>query len=496
MPEIVDGKTYYTVRFLNYAGTDLLGTCQVEEGGDATGLAPEPEVIEGKVFTGWNVDITAVMADITVRPLYEDAMHTVRFLNKDATDVLSTQEVAHGGDAAAPMPPREAGFIFIGWNASFVNVTQDITVRAVYRAVPPHPVLNFYSRNEDDTAGDFIRSYSGVNACSITQKLSGECTVSLKLLTRQTEGVISVHDRLEVEGLVFNMTEIRKTVSGGMCYTEMSGEHISYILNDERYKVEAFDMTGTPGAILAVLLSGTPFTVGTVDMESPVTLRINRESTRRACVMQLIALAGGEIEYYGYTIGIRSHIGSAEPADIMKLSTVQDISFTHNVSEQNTNYSLSLYHKGDIELGDELLLSFSPLGIQTQSRIVGIDWNPFNYREVSVTVGSYIPTLNDTLYEMSSAIADIREASAKYTVEFGELIGNGTFYFTRAYLDRSYFHIHTDDGSSGQITLNRRDGSAFGAYVGATLSGVNAATTTVVVFYCTVPAEAEEGGTV
>lgn len=255
-------------------------------------------------------------------------------------------------------------------------------------------------------------------------------------------------------------------------------------------------MTGTPGAILAVLLSGTPFTVGTVDMESPVTLRINRESTRRACVMQLIALAGGEIEYYGYTIGIRSHISSEKPADIMKLSTVQDISCTHNVSEQNTNYSLSLYHKGDIELGDELLISFSPLGIQTQSRIVGIEWNPFNYREVSVTVGSYIPTLNDTLYEMSSAIADIREASAKYTVEFGELIGNGTFYFTRAYLDRPYFHIHTDDGSSGQITLNRRGGSAFGAYVGATLSGVNAATTTVVVFYCTVPAETEEGGTV
>ena len=50
MSKTVDGVVYYTVRFLNYAGTDLLGTCDVEAGGDATDLAPQPEVIEGMVF--------------------------------------------------------------------------------------------------------------------------------------------------------------------------------------------------------------------------------------------------------------------------------------------------------------------------------------------------------------------------------------------------------------------------------------------------------------
>ena len=37
MSKTVDGVVYYTVRFLNYAGTDLLGTCDVEAGGDAAG---------------------------------------------------------------------------------------------------------------------------------------------------------------------------------------------------------------------------------------------------------------------------------------------------------------------------------------------------------------------------------------------------------------------------------------------------------------------------
>lgn len=498
MPKVIDGITYYTVRFLNYAGDDLLGTCDVEAGGDATPFAPEPEVIEGMTFVGWNVPITNVVEDMTVRPVYTGAVETftVRFLNKDATDVLSVQEVERGGDAVVPVPPKEDGFIFIGWSSSFVNVTEDKTIYSRYRIIPPNPVLNFYHRNADNTAGSHIISYSGVNACTISQKLTGECTIDFKLLTRQMEGIVSVKDVLELEGLVFSVTEIQKNISGGMCYTQMKGEHISYILNDDEYLVTAFDMSGTPQSLLSVLLSGTPFTIGTVDMEQEVTLRVNKEATRRAVIMQLVALVKGEIEYYGYTIGIRSHQGRTEPVDIMKTENVQDISYSYNATEQRYSFSLSLYQKKDVELGDELHIKFKPLGIDTQRRVVGFEWNPFNYKEVGITVGAYIPTLNDSLYELINEVQDIREASAKYTVEFGELIGNGTFYFTRAYNDRPYFHIHTSDGSNAAVTLNRKDGSAFGSYVGATLSGVGSRTVTLLVFYCTVPdiSKEEEDG--
>ena len=83
------------------------------------------------------------------------------------------------------------------------------------------------------------------------------------------------------------------------------------------------------------------------------------------------------------------------------------------------------------------------------------------------------------------------EEKKPHTVEFGELIGNGSFYFTRAYKDRPYFMVQTDDGSSAFIELTRREGSAFGEYIGAKLSGVNSSTVSVVVFYCTVPDEDE-----
>lgn len=541
----------FLIRFLNYAGDDLLGTVEIEYGGNALPLAPTPEIIQGKTFKGWNADITYVTEDMTVRPVYEDQTFVVRFLNyagtgylsvqtvaygksaiepvpeviegktflnwskdftsvksnltispiyktftftvrfldRDGSDVWSTQTVEYGKDALPPTAEKYTGDIFIGWNSSYRNIKEDKTLRPVYRPVAKHPILNFYEKNDDGTSGALKKSYSMVNRCSIEEKLSGECTISIKLLTRQTEGAVSIYDRLEVEGLVFYITELKKNISSGMCYTEMTGEHISYILNDDEYKVTAYDKQGTPKEILQDLLAGTPFTIGTVDFEEEVTLRVNKEATRRACLMQLLALVDGEIEYYGYTIGIRKHVGNSNPVDVMNSSNVQDISYTYNVSEDTTNYSLSLYQKGNLELGDELTLSFAPLGIEAQSRIVGMEWNPFNFKDVSITVGQYIPTLNDSLYQISNDIEDITQSTAKYTVEFGEMVGNGTLYFTRAYNDRPYFHIHTNDGSEGTVTLNRKDGSAFSSYVGATLSGVNSSTVTLLVFYCTVPDE-------
>ena len=88
---------------------------------------------------------------------------------------------------------------------------------------------------------------------------------------------------------------------------------------------------------------------------------------------------------------------------------------------------------------DELLLDFKPLSIYRQKRVVGMEWNPFNYNEVSITIGAYIPTINDSLYSVVTSVEDIRNTTAKYTVEFGEIIRNGSFYFTRVYNDRPYF---------------------------------------------------------
>ena len=69
----IPGETiFYEVRFLNYAGDDVLKAVSVEVGSDATSLAPTPETVEGMHFVSWNQDITHVTQDMTVRPIYEE----------------------------------------------------------------------------------------------------------------------------------------------------------------------------------------------------------------------------------------------------------------------------------------------------------------------------------------------------------------------------------------------------------------------------------------
>ncbi len=478
-----------TVTFMNYAGTGTLSVQTIAQGSDA--VEPTPEVIEGREFVGWDTSFTNVQTDIMVRPLYESGQATVQYVNASGNGTLDIQYVDKGGNAIPPAPERVAGSIFVGWSQSSQNVSGNMTVYPIYREIPTHPVLNFYRKNTDNSSGAFVRAYKAVNGCTITQKLDGECTIEIKLLTRMLEGIVGINDIVEVEGLVFLITEVKKSISGGVCYSELSGEHISYLLNNEEYNVTAFEMSGPPNVILNELLSDTPLSVGVVEMNTPVTLLVNREATRRALVMQLIALVGGEIEYYGYTVGIRAHMGSASQINVMKTANVRDISCSYNATEQRYNFNLELYRKGALQLGDELKIEFAPLGINIKRRLVGMEWNPFNFREVSITVGSYLPTLNDSLYELISSVEDITQRSAKYTIEFGEIIGNGTFYFTRSYTDRPYFQIQTSDGCTPTITLIRKDASEFNPYIGATISGANSDTATLVVFYLTVPTNDE-----
>ena len=181
----------YTVTFMNYAGTAALSVQTVEQGYDAS--PPEPETISGMTFVEWDTDYTNVQSDLTIHPVYEVSGFTVRFLNYAGDDLLSVQYVDRGGDAVPPTPEKITGMIFIGWSASFLSVDSDRTIRPRYRAVPPNPALNFYVANADGSSGALLKTYKAVNACSIVQKLSGECTVDVRLLTRQSEGYPPLH---------------------------------------------------------------------------------------------------------------------------------------------------------------------------------------------------------------------------------------------------------------------------------------------------------------
>lgn len=64
----------------------------------------------------------------------ESKSYNVTFKDYDGT-ILKEERVKKGDSAAAPEEPKREGYIFIGWDISFENVTEDLVVIAQYKKI-------------------------------------------------------------------------------------------------------------------------------------------------------------------------------------------------------------------------------------------------------------------------------------------------------------------------------------------------------------------------
>jgi uncharacterized repeat protein (TIGR02543 family) len=143
-----------TVTFLRNDGTNSVHATVVVDGGSSIRETPgaqmpaAPGRADGHTFVGWNThpdgagewfsDRTMVLDNITIYARWTQHWYTVQFINRDGAPI-STMRVPHGGSAIAPPNPSITGWIFIGWDRPFTNVTEDITIRAVYREIVVEP---------------------------------------------------------------------------------------------------------------------------------------------------------------------------------------------------------------------------------------------------------------------------------------------------------------------------------------------------------------------
>ena len=248
--------------------------------------------------------------------------------------------------------------------------------------------LNIYS-------GSFLQcSFPRVLSASLCDKLSGERTLEFSVLASRSQS-LSVGMTAELDGQYYNIVRISKQITGGFPVTTAQCEHISYILNDAAYNLVTFVFEGTPTAGLTELLSGTPFSVGTVEATERVEAAFTDQSplSRRNALMRFIDACGCEVEYDGYVIHLRKHRGSTVRKPLMDGENVTDLSVTIDGRENTAAYEISLFKMADLQAGDEVNITYTPMGIQADTRIVSIQYNPFYRYSVRVEVGDYVPNL-------------------------------------------------------------------------------------------------------
>ena len=131
MLEVLYTPVEYKVVFKGIDG-EILSTQTVKHGAAAT--APEAPEINGYIFSQWDTDFSAITENTEVNAIYlkDDTKLTVTFVDFDGT-VIYTAEVGFGESATAPADPVRVGYIFIGWDKEFTNITKNTVVTAQYK---------------------------------------------------------------------------------------------------------------------------------------------------------------------------------------------------------------------------------------------------------------------------------------------------------------------------------------------------------------------------
>ena len=148
-------QNYYGYRD-NKATQQILKEEIVVEGED--GVPPEPEVIEGYTFAGWDRDrlYTNVYRNQTIKALYykgKYSTHKVEFVDYNGKALMNPQHILDGESAYSPLIPVREGHTFIGWDKSRFWIHKDTKLTARYREGEHKTyTLNYYGyRNNKAT---------------------------------------------------------------------------------------------------------------------------------------------------------------------------------------------------------------------------------------------------------------------------------------------------------------------------------------------------------
>ena len=120
----------YTVTFKDWDDS-ILNVQTIDYGQSA--IAPITNQRDGYDFLGWDIDYSNVTDHITVKAQYKVSSYLVIFKGFDNAE-LSTKYVANGASATAPIVPEVDGYLFVGWDKDFSNITSDLVISAVYVA--------------------------------------------------------------------------------------------------------------------------------------------------------------------------------------------------------------------------------------------------------------------------------------------------------------------------------------------------------------------------
>jgi hypothetical protein len=203
----------YSVVFLDDSDEVLETLDNVNHGSSVVDDAPAAPAKEGYTFSGWSEGLVSITSDLQVKAEYTINEYTVVFKDSDGK-VIKEVTVVYGEEVTPPAAPVRKGYTFTGWDVALDEVTNDLTVKALYE--------------KEETGNSVLLGVAGTNLQATYSGL--HLYVSAHGLGQYTGSVVRF-SILDSKGRV-RITESTTITSGTMEYAIFAGNltHGKYIL--------------------------------------------------------------------------------------------------------------------------------------------------------------------------------------------------------------------------------------------------------------------------
>ena len=145
----------HTVTFIDYDGS-IIEIQEIFHTNPAT--EPTQPTRSGYIFERWSSDFNYVVEDLTIQAQYIKQFK-VSFLDING-NTIEEQLVTNGKSAIEPTLEPVEGYTFIGWDASFENVTSNMTINAKYEINTYMVTFNMPSGETITTITDVYHGFS------------------------------------------------------------------------------------------------------------------------------------------------------------------------------------------------------------------------------------------------------------------------------------------------------------------------------------------------
>lgn len=217
---------------------------------------------------------------------------------------------------------------------------------------------------------------------------------------------------IEVEDQLFNIVHHRRTRDGsGSLIVAVDCEQVAYDLLRFEW-ADGFVHAGTPADLLAMVLDGTGFAIGSVEIGEYISVDLAEENINaRAIMMEIAALSGGELLFERYTISLLAPRGQLRGVQFLLGKNLQgiikdvdtrsgEIITAYEVDVQELRELPEFAGLEEFDLGDSVFIVDPELGIDEEQRIISYTYSPRRRINSKVVISNAITGIKDTVVSL------------------------------------------------------------------------------------------------